>query len=79
LGSDSQPHLLLVDDNPAFVENLAEILQGKGYAVQSAGTCASALERTKHGIDVALVDVRLPDGEGTALAKKIKELNQHRK
>jgi len=73
--SDSQPHVLLVDDNPAFVENLAEILEGQGYAVESAGTCASALERTKHGIDVALVDVRLPDGEGTALAKKIKELN----
>src|SRR6516164_8949714 len=73
--AESQPHVLLVDDNHAFVENLAEILRAEGYAVDSAGSCASALERVDHRVDVALVDVRLPDGEGTALAKTIKEQN----
>ena len=71
--AESQPHVLLVDDNHAFVENLAEILRAEGYVVDSAGTCASARERVDHRVDVALVDVRLPDGEGTALAKAIKE------
>jgi len=73
--AESQPHVLLVDDNHAFVENLAEILRAEGYAVDSAGSCASALKRVDHRVDVALVDVRLPDGEGTALAKTIKEQN----
>lgn len=70
---DGQPCVLLVDDNAAFVENLAEILEADGYIVRSASTCAAALEQANQDIDVALVDVRLPDGEGTALVKRLKE------
>ena len=66
--------VLLVDDNAALTENLQEILDDAGYTVRVAGSCAAALGQAKDGFDVALVDFRLPDGEGTALAPKLKEL-----
>jgi signal transduction histidine kinase len=66
--------ILVVDDNTSLVENLAEILQGAGYAVRGAGTCALALALAREGFDVALVDLRLPDGDGTALAPRLKEV-----
>ena len=68
-----KPRLLIVDDNLALVENLTEILDEAGYAVHGHTTCASALQGAREGFDVALVDLRLPDGDGTALAPRLKE------
>ena len=67
-----RPRVLIVDDNAALVENLAEILEEAGHQVRSASTCATALEAARDGFDVALVDLRLPDGDGTALAPQLK-------
>jgi len=64
---------LLVDDNAALVDNLAEVLTDVGYAVKQAGSCAEARTLAHSGFDVALVDLRLPDGDGTALARELKE------
>lgn len=70
-----KPRVLVVDDNAGLVENLSEILEAAGYAVSGAGSCAGALERARAlGYDVALVDLKLPDGDGTALAPRLKEL-----
>jgi len=66
--------ILVVDDNASLVDNLAEILEGAGYAVRGAGTCAAALAHAREGFDVALVDLRLPDGDGTALAPRLKDV-----
>ncbi|HZZ84687.1 MAG TPA: ATP-binding protein [Anaeromyxobacteraceae bacterium] len=69
-----RPRLLVVDDNGALVDNLSEILQDAGYHVTGAGSCAAALRvAVSEGFDVALVDLRLPDGDGTALAPRLKE------
>ena len=70
-----KPRILVVDDNAALVENLCEILEAAGYVVRGAGTCASALPLAREGFDVALVDLRLPDGDGTALAPQLKEVS----
>jgi len=69
-----RPRLLVVDDNEVLVDNLSEILSSAGYAVQGAGTCAGALALAREGFDVALVDLKLPDGDGTALAPRLKAL-----
>jgi signal transduction histidine kinase len=66
--------ILVVDDNASLVENLCEILEGAGYQVRGAGTCRDALALARDGFDVALVDLRLPDGDGTALAPELKGL-----
>ncbi len=70
-----RPRILIVDDNASLVENLSEILEGAGYAVSGAGTFAQALALAEHGFDVALVDLKLPDGDGTLLAPRLKDLS----
>jgi len=70
-----QARLLLVDDNTALLENLTDILGDEGYEVVTAGTAAAALDRARAGYDVALVDVRLPDSDGTALAERLRDLS----
>jgi len=70
-----EPRVLVVDDNADLAESLAEVLRDAGYAVRCAATCAEALLRAgDEPFDVALVDLRLPDGDGTALAPRLKEL-----
>ncbi len=70
-----KPRVLIVDDNSTLVENLTEILEDAGYAVRSGGTCAAALAVAHEGFDVALVDLKLPDGDGTVLAPQLKDEN----
>jgi two-component system, NtrC family, sensor histidine kinase HydH len=72
---DTRPRLLLIDDNARFVENLEEILEGEGYDVRTAGTCAQARSVSDSGFDVALLDLKLPDGDGTGLAAELKTKN----
>jgi two-component system, NtrC family, sensor histidine kinase HydH len=66
--------VLVIDDNALFVDNLGEILGDAGYRVIRGGSCKEALEVGVAGFDVALIDLRLPDGSGIALAPKLKEL-----
>ena len=64
--------ILVVDDNGALVDNLQEILNDAGFVVLTASSCASAVTVAKAGFDVALVDMRLPDGLGTDLLRALK-------
>jgi signal transduction histidine kinase len=68
-----RPRVLVVDDNAAFLDNLQELLGDAGYEVGIAESCRVARERASDGFDVALVDLRLPDGDGTALAAELKK------
>ncbi len=65
-------HILLVEDNPAFVDNLTEILSDLGYQVRTAASCEAARRHGRGWVQVALVDFRLPDGDGTLLAEELK-------
>jgi signal transduction histidine kinase len=65
--------ILVVDDNTALVDNLCEILTDAGYSTRSAGTYADATRSALEGFDVALVDVQLPDRDGTTLAAQLKD------
>ena len=70
--AESHGVILLVDDNAALVDNLTEILDEDGYTVRCADSYAAALDVAEAGFDVALVDLRLPDGDGTELARTLK-------
>lgn len=65
--------LLLVEDNQAFVDNLKEIFVDLGHDVRSVGSCAEARALGKDWVQVALVDLKLPDGDGTSLAAQLKQ------
>jgi ActR/RegA family two-component response regulator len=63
-------HVLLVDDNQSFLETWTFALRRDGHSVQGAGTLSSALAAISARVpDVAVVDWRLPDGEGLQVVR----------
>lgn len=72
----SQTKLLIVDDESEICEVLSEVFQNKGYFVATAGTGSEAIDKAKETVfDVALIDMRLPDTDGTAVLKELKKGN----
>lgn len=66
--------LLLEDDNGLRI-GLAFDLEAEGYEVIAVSTCRDALEAVEiRNIDLAILDVNLPDGDGFQLCREIKQL-----
>ncbi len=64
--------LLVVDDDLPFRERLSRSMEKKGFEVYSADSFASAVEIIeKQNYDYAIVDMRLTDGSGLELIKKM--------
>ncbi|VAX38887.1 Response regulator of zinc sigma-54-dependent two-component system [hydrothermal vent metagenome] len=57
--------LLVVDDDKHILEAIADYLRSLGHRVETASTCAEAIERLENGLfDAAICDVNLPDKDG---------------
>ena len=66
--------VLIVEDDPAVRDMLAEYLANHGYAVQQADDgIAMRKEIERHPPDVVLLDVRLPGEDGLTLARYLRE------
>ena len=64
--------LLVVDDDLPFRERLSRSMEKKGFEVDSADSFASAVEIIENqNFDYAIVDMRLTDGSGLELIKKM--------
>lgn len=60
--------VLVVDDDKSILRTFTRILQRAGYHVEVAETGKEAVEKVEaNSYDVALIDVRLPDMDGTDL------------
>lgn len=66
--------ILVVDDDKSILRTFTRILQKNGYEIDAAETGKEATEKadTKK-YDLALVDIRLPDMDGTELLAKLKK------
>jgi DNA-binding NarL/FixJ family response regulator/anti-sigma regulatory factor (Ser/Thr protein kinase) len=69
--------VMLVEDHTAIREALASSFEAESFeVVGQAASMAQAqkmLEQTKHPIDVALIDLGLPDGYGADLIKELRD------
>jgi DNA-binding NtrC family response regulator len=68
--------VLVVDDEALIRWSLAERLKADGCHVLQAETGAAALDQLADGVDLVLLDYRLPDTDGVTVLRKIKEFDQ---
>jgi len=66
--------ILVVDDDESVRKVLTTILEDKGYYVETAKNGKEAIKKSDEKFfNLALIDIRLPDLEGTKLLTKIKD------
>lgn len=69
-----KPRILVVEDEAAISEPLAENLEREGFAPEVAATLEAARDSYQRQVpDLILLDVMLPDGDGRDLAREIRK------
>tara|TARA_Y100000590_G_scaffold80994_1_gene89960 strand:- start:1795 stop:2358 length:564 start_codon:yes stop_codon:yes gene_type:complete len=72
--------LLIVDDDNSFRERLARAMEKKGFKVTQAESVKTGIETIKINKPAfAVVDLRLSDGNGLEVVKKIQDSNNNSK
>ena len=69
-----RPDILLVEDETAITEPLAEALEREGFSARVAGTAAEALSMAaSREPDLVLLDIGLPDGSGLDVCRTLRQ------
>lgn len=69
-----QPHILIIDDDPAIRATITEVLTDEGYVVESAINGAEGLEAVERALPVlVLLDMRMPVLDGWGFARALRE------
>jgi DNA-binding NtrC family response regulator len=67
--------VLVIDDEHLIRRSIARRLTAGGYVVREAENGTSAIEQARLGIDLAILDFRLPDLDGLAVLKQIRQVD----
>ncbi|MCU0561692.1 MAG: response regulator [Desulfobacterales bacterium] len=71
---ETQPiRVLLIDDEERFVLNLAKLMRGRGFEVFTAFDGPSGVAAAEQGVDVVVLDVKMPGMGGVEALQRIKE------
>ena len=69
--------ILVVDDNPEFVDLVRKILERKDFQVSVALDGKTAIERVLSDVpELVLLDLKLPDIPGEEVLKRVKEIDK---
>ena len=69
----SKANILVVDDQDSIRHFVGKALGDEGYAVQTTGSLREARQVLEHDLpDLAIVDLKLPDGTGIDLLRELK-------
>jgi CheY-like chemotaxis protein len=74
--ANSQPTVLLVDDEESDRDMICATLRTEGFAVLQAGSYQEAygrFEANRDSVDLLVADISLPDGNGCELALAIRD------
>ncbi|MGZ4399139.1 MAG: response regulator [Gaiellaceae bacterium] len=70
-------HVLVVDDEPQILRALRTTLHAAGYEVETAATAEQALAHAAmRPPDVVILDLMLPDGNGTDVCRELRQWTQ---
>ena len=70
-----KPNVLIVDDDESICKTLSAILTAEGYQTTTANGAKEALEKAANQFfNIALLDIKLPDMDGTQLLAKLQEI-----
>lgn len=71
---NGKKRILVIDDDKSILRTFTRILQKNGYDIEVAETGKEAIEKSKKKrYDLALIDIRLPDMDGTDLLVKLQK------
>ena len=69
----NKKHILIVEDDPAMLTGIKDNLEIEGYNVVCANTEKKGIDAATENIDLILLDLMLPDGNGIELCKKLRQ------
>jgi DNA-binding NtrC family response regulator len=70
--TQEKTRILIVDDDKGITGSLSMVLESEGYQTDVAHTIKEAMEKSyENDYNLAILDIRLPDGEGTSLLKAL--------
>jgi DNA-binding response OmpR family regulator len=68
--------ILIVEDSPLVTDAFSILFRESGYDVDIAGTIAEAVEiATTRPVDLILLDISLPDGDGLEVVQQLRDRN----
>ena len=78
MNQQDKPRILVVDDRQDDLDLICEVFENEPYQIVTAGDAEAALERAREKpLDVAILDVQMPDVDGYELCQKIRALTQN--
>jgi DNA-binding response OmpR family regulator len=76
--ANGEPLVLVVDDDRELCENLWQILRERGYRVALAHDADGAAEQLRGAtFRIALIDMKLPGGDGGEVFRLVREADPH--